>query len=259
MTAGILTIAYPEGEVELEIEPSMFLSVVDDPEQSMSPYSTDPDFQPYFAQAWASYQADRSAKDRPCGKRVRFDGVEVPAHPSGLGNLCAATVPLRPSTPPAVATATTPPLQTKPVTANPLPPTQYRFSFGLEDDTAPKRVLDRVLEASIPVPVRDLFAVSPDFRKQFCDMTTTKWVTTVPTAHVNGLSVCAPVVHVNELSGRNLGGVTREYGDQLLKSDDGLIVAHHSLPLRCLEVKVNGTERTINCVLDSGSEIVAMP
>jgi hypothetical protein len=29
--------------------------------------------------------------------------------------------------------------------------------------------------------------------------------------------------------------------------------------LRCLEAKVLGTERTITCVLDSGSEIVAMP
>ncbi|KIK76911.1 hypothetical protein PAXRUDRAFT_17860 [Paxillus rubicundulus Ve08.2h10] len=119
LKAGILTIACPEGEVELEIEPSAFLSMVDDPEQSMSPYSTDPDFQPYFAQAWASYQADRSAKDRPRRKWVQFNGVEVPAHPSGLGNLCAATVadeivspevqearentvkvPSRPSTPP---------------------------------------------------------------------------------------------------------------------------------------------------------------
>ncbi|KIK77547.1 hypothetical protein PAXRUDRAFT_106373, partial [Paxillus rubicundulus Ve08.2h10] len=165
-------------------------------------------------------------------------------------------VPSRPSTPPAIATAAAPPLPTEPVTANLLPSTQYRLSFGLEDDTAPKCILDRVLKASIPVPVKDLFVVSPDFRKQFHDMTMTKWVTTVPTTHINGLSVCMPVVHVNELSGRNLGGIAREYG---VCSDDGLIIAHHSLPLCCLEVKVNSTERTINCVLDSGSKIMAMP
>jgi hypothetical protein len=64
MTAGILTIACHEGEVELEIEPSAFLSAVDDPAQSHPPYSTDPDFQPYFAKAWASYKANRTVKEK---------------------------------------------------------------------------------------------------------------------------------------------------------------------------------------------------
>jgi hypothetical protein len=45
------------------------------------------------------------------------------------------------------------------------PASQYRYSFLLEDDTTPKRVLDRVLETSVPVPVKELFAVSPEFRK----------------------------------------------------------------------------------------------
>jgi hypothetical protein len=49
---------------------------------------------------------------------------------------------------------------------------QYRYSFPLENDTTPKRVLDRVLETSVPVQVKELFAVSPEFRKQFCDLTT---------------------------------------------------------------------------------------
>ncbi|KIK75536.1 hypothetical protein PAXRUDRAFT_18913 [Paxillus rubicundulus Ve08.2h10] len=52
-----------------------------------------------------------------------------------------------------------------------MPSTQYRFSFGLEYDMAPKHVLGQVLEASIPVPVKDLLAVLPDFRKQFHNMT----------------------------------------------------------------------------------------
>ncbi|KIK91336.1 hypothetical protein PAXRUDRAFT_13836 [Paxillus rubicundulus Ve08.2h10] len=148
------------------------------------------------------------------------------------GNLCAATVAdeivslevqeawenankvlLWPSTPPASATAPATPLPTKPITTNLLPSTKYRFSFRLEDDTAPKHILNQVLEASIPMSVKDLFTVSPDFRKQFCDMTKTKWVTTAPTAHINGLSMCVPMVHINELSKRNPGGITREYGD----------------------------------------------
>jgi hypothetical protein len=38
-------------------------------------------------------------------------------------------------------------------------------------------------------------------------------------------------VQVNELSGRDLDHVSREFGDQILRNKDGLIVAHHNLPL----------------------------
>ncbi|KAI6140460.1 hypothetical protein BKA82DRAFT_132919 [Pisolithus tinctorius] len=37
------------------------------------------------------------------------------------------------------------------------------------------------------------------------------------------------------------------------------MVAHHTLPLHCIEAKVPGTNVTINCVLNSGSEIITMP
>ncbi|KIJ08336.1 hypothetical protein PAXINDRAFT_18521 [Paxillus involutus ATCC 200175] len=70
---SILTIACPEGEVELKIEPSVFLSVVDNPEWSHHPYSTDSGFQPYFTKAWASYQANRTVKEKPHGKWATFD------------------------------------------------------------------------------------------------------------------------------------------------------------------------------------------
>jgi hypothetical protein len=95
--------------------------------------------------------------------------------------------------------------------------------------------------------VQDLLSVSPDFRKQLRDVTTSKHVTSVS------------VVHVNELSGRDSGSVSHEYGDRVLRNEDGLIIAHHTLPLRSLEAKVNGTDLTVKCVLDSGAEIVAMP
>ncbi|KIJ12985.1 hypothetical protein PAXINDRAFT_14199 [Paxillus involutus ATCC 200175] len=255
MTAGILTIACPEGEVELEIEPSTFLSIVDDPEQSHHLYSTDPDFQPYFAKAWASYQADRTAKEKPVESGSTSTVSRSLFTPLGRGNLALQHTP---STAVTSAASTVPPVSSssssRPVAANPLPPNQYRYSFALEDETAPKQVLKRVLEASIPVPVKDLFAVSPDFRKQFCDMTTTKRVTAPLVAHAS-----MPTVYMHKLSGRNPGSVAQEYGNWVLKNDNRLIIAHHSLPLRCLEPKVNGTDKMINCVLDSGSEIIAMP
>jgi hypothetical protein len=171
MTAGILTIACPEGEVKLKIEPSAFLSMVDNPGDSHHPYSTDPEFQPYFAKAWASYQADRNATEKPHAKRVRFDGVEIPLRPSGQGKSRAATVedeivspelqearkktPEVPQLPSNLPSAATPPARavptasssssasSRPVAANPLPPNQYRYSFALKDETAPKRVLEQ--------------------------------------------------------------------------------------------------------------------
>jgi hypothetical protein len=85
------------------------------------------------------------------------------------------------------------------------PAGQYRYSFPLEDDTAPKRVLDQVLETSVPVPVKELFAVSPEFRKQFRNLTTTKRVTSG--------SGSANHVQVNELSSRDPDHVSREFGD----------------------------------------------
>ena len=77
------------------------------------------------------------------------------------------------------------------------------------------------------------------------------------------MAKCIPVstntIQVNELAGRDPGEVDRAFSDRMHRSDDGLIVAHHSVPLRSLEAKIVGTSRSILGVLDSGSEIVAMP
>ena len=53
---------------------------------------TDPAFQPYIAQAWASFQADKSSMDGHSTKKVRFDGVVVLAHPTIHSNLQVASV-----------------------------------------------------------------------------------------------------------------------------------------------------------------------
>ena len=46
-----------------------------DLDKESDPAFTDPDFQAYIANAWAAFQVDRKDK----GKRVQFDGVEMPA------------------------------------------------------------------------------------------------------------------------------------------------------------------------------------
>jgi hypothetical protein len=75
MTSGILAITYPDTNAVLDIDPSAFMTAV---QVSTSLNVAEPDFQPYIAQAWASFQAERGSKDSHPTKRVHFDGVAVP-------------------------------------------------------------------------------------------------------------------------------------------------------------------------------------
>ena len=59
-----------------------------DSDEESDPAFTDPDFQAYIANAWATFQADRKDK----GKRVRFDSVEMPAQKTGPPGPRAASV-----------------------------------------------------------------------------------------------------------------------------------------------------------------------
>ena len=90
--------------------------------------------------------------------------------------------------------------------------------------------------------------MAPKVRKQLKDLSMAKRI-----------PVSTNTVQVNELAGRDPSEVDRAFGDRVHQSDNGLIVAHHSVPLRSLEAKIVGTGRSILGVLDSGSEIVAMP
>ena len=49
---------------------------------------------------------------------------------------------------------------------------QFRYLFPLEDKTAPKHLLDRVLATTVPVLVQELIAVAPEVRKQLKDLST---------------------------------------------------------------------------------------
>ena len=75
-----------------------------------------------------------------------------------------------------------------------VPTTQYWYLFPMEDDTAPRRVLDWVLGSNVPIPVKDMLIVAPEFRKQLHELITVKCVMTNPSSHV---------VQVNKLSGRD--------------------------------------------------------
>ena len=90
--------------------------------------------------------------------------------------------------------------------------------------------------------------MAPEVRKQLKDLSTAKHI-----------PVSSNTVQVNELAGRDPSEVDRAFGDHVHRSDDRLIVVHHSVPLWSLEAKIVRTSRSILRVLDSGSEIVTMP
>jgi len=97
--------------------------------------------------------------------------------------------------------------------------------------------------------VKDLFAISPEFRKQFHNLTMVKRVTNPSTN----------IVQVNKLSILDPDAISHDFSDQVLRSDEGLIVTHHSLPLQAVDAKVRGLGCVIQGVLDLDSEIIAMP
>ena len=64
----------------LDVDPSAFLMTA----TSTTDYPPVPivegvNFQPYIAQAWVAFQADRVLKDKN-KKRLLFNGVEIPPH-----------------------------------------------------------------------------------------------------------------------------------------------------------------------------------
>jgi len=96
------------------------------------------------------------------------------------------------------------------------------------------------------MPVRKLFAVSPDVRKQFRNLTTTKCIT-VGTVSVNELS-----------SQQTTEEFMRAFDQDRLRSDDGKVVVDHFAPLRCIRTVTIGG-RILTCILDQGAEVVVMP
>ena len=171
-------------------------------------------FQMYITNAWAAFQADRKDK----GKRVQFNSVEMPAqktgHPGPQAVLVAKEV-VSPVIEAMWSKLVTPPKVPAPVANRPpssKPPStsilfrndsantssfnpqgQFRYSFPLEDKTAPKCLLDRVLTTTIPVPVQELIAVAPEVHKQLKDLSMAKCIpVSTNTVQVNELTRCDP-------------------------------------------------------------------
>ena len=78
LTTGLLCSAFREMLTILDVDLSAFLMMVTSTtDYPPMPIVEDIDFQPYIAQAWVAFQADRVSKDKN-KKHLHFDGVEIP-------------------------------------------------------------------------------------------------------------------------------------------------------------------------------------
>ncbi|KIJ09421.1 hypothetical protein PAXINDRAFT_17481, partial [Paxillus involutus ATCC 200175] len=324
ITAALYTTAYGDDnslEMELEVEPSAFLHTSSaDLAIPDSSEVADPEFQAFLANAWANFQAGKGKGDQSKGKKMRFNGVEIPRRkaprvtvkeeiespavrearapgarkssplsqsttpeslprqnspsPSSSVVIIAPSILRAPGEGqpiakpmPTTARASTPPVtqQRKPVTSEHTPSKpatpaataqpaatslgtlnngQFRYSFPLADSEAPKRALDQVLGVTVPVPLKELLALSPDLRKHMKEAVTGKRVwgnLLTQDGHETPDARAGASVHCFELEGRDPEGVAREYGPKLTYSDDGRIVGNHSIPLRYIEATIVGT------------------
>jgi hypothetical protein len=90
------------------------------------------------------------------------------------------------SAPSSTSNSTSPP-PVPPLSTPTVQSTTYRYAFALEDKEADKRVVERLLNSNLNIPIRELLAVSPDVRQHFRELTTKKRVT-VGTVSVHKLS-----------------------------------------------------------------------
>ena len=282
--AGLFYRAPPEVECVIEVDPSAFVhTVVDSDTDEDEDVRRIENAKHVLALATAKLEQKRNAKGGAKGKSVRFDGVDVPSEPRARPAPASrqATVEEELVSPaiqassnkgkglevakiPSPATSDAPVTSAKsssssssasktantstPAHAVPAPPPTgtYRLSCALEDKGAEKRITDQILDITIQVPVRDIFAVSPNIRKNFRDMSSNKRVT-------------VGTVSVNELSSHPANrDWMRQYDGSHMRSDDGRIVANHYAALRCIRASTVGG-RILTCVLDQGAEVVVMP
>ncbi|KAF8124195.1 hypothetical protein EV363DRAFT_1454736 [Boletus edulis] len=240
VTTGIISLTYPNTDAILDIKPLVFLLPVDDSDDDEPLVISYPDFEPYIARAWASFQADKA---KPKGPKLCFDSVEMPPHRTGRPG--PRPVPVAEEIiSPAVEAACVIVLVPLRPTAQ-APPTTQPIAFSSKS-TIPGSLDICSLSKAMPLPSVPL---TESLRP--------------PSPYRSKNPACGSIffkqLWVNELAGKDPGSMEQEFGDRVHRSNDGLIVVHHSILLRSLEARVVEAGQTIIAVLDTGSEIVAMP
>ncbi|KAG2155019.1 uncharacterized protein EDB93DRAFT_1247974 [Suillus bovinus] len=255
--AGLYFRAALDIEIVAEIDSSAFMHTRSEPLEDEEEFEQLERIQ-LANQGYAVFTA-KHAKKTNKGKGVRFDGVDVSSRPR-LGPSSKTSKQTEEIASPQVKEAKTgkapnprtsvlkpatkAPIAT-PATASSSQAPQYRYVFLLEDKDTEKRVIDKILDTDVSLPIRDIIAASPDIWKAIKDLTMSKRVT-------------VGAVLVNELSSLpRTDQFLRDWEEHMKRAEDGRIVADHFKALRCIRGITRGGQ-VLSCVLDQGAEVIVM-
>ncbi|KAG1811328.1 hypothetical protein EV424DRAFT_1542549 [Suillus variegatus] len=250
VTAALYVRASSDVDVVLDIDPSMFIHTVTEPESDIDEDEVDV-LRAALALALATARRD-TKRGSVKGQATVTEEIISPAVQASsskgktpeVAKAIAAPAAAKSSVnvrrvtaAPATSSSSSPSIThtdladlTTPAATSTAKTASYWYSHGLEDKDADKRILERLLDTSINISARELFAVLPDLCKQFHNLATTKRIT-------------VGTVSVNELTGHPVSDDwMRDYDTKRLRSDDATIGG-----------------QVVTCVLDQGAEVVIMP
>jgi hypothetical protein len=123
---------------------------------------------------------------------------------------------------------------------------QYHYSTPVEDPAVVLKVVNRTLDVPVSITQRELLSISPEARKQYKELTTTRRVSA-------GTMEVGKLEEVPDNSPTVYSGCTIHDPD----GTDDLRVGRDSIPLCSIFPLIEG-KLTVECILDSGCQIVAM-
>jgi hypothetical protein len=187
------------------------------------PPSTRPRPQPTSKQATVEDEIISPEVQASSSKGKGLEVAKIALHNVPVANNSMERTTLAPKSAAPAPSQSTPSSTSNSTSPQPAPPlsapttqsTTYHYAFALEDKEADKRIVERLLDSNLNIPIRELLAVSPDVRQYFCELTTKKHVT-------------VGTVSVHELSGQPATDAwLKQYEGMHLRSDDGKIVVDH--------------------------------
>lgn len=142
----------------------------------------------------------------------------------------------------------------KPSEPNNLPyDKNYKFKAPIEDPELVKHVMERLWDIQIPVSIRELALVAPEFRKATRKAVTGKHVLPMGESHI-GLTVDSE--DEEDEDQYNVNGAPAICAESLVNGNLRIQEAVSLASLQSIAASVNG--KTFECTLDSGAQFVAM-
>jgi hypothetical protein len=269
-TAAPVAIPLPPTTSIKDIPPHMSQNLLEVVENLHVAISADPDNTDDNEAIIQALPQAQQAMEQKKKRQVCFNGVEMALmrkgkalesilkHPDQVRaakeNQCSATGPSAPvsrstiSTPVITTTATRniPTAAVKNTTTSDASGPQYRYSTPVEDPAIIRKVINHALDIPVSITQWEPLSISPEVQKQYKKLTTTQQVSagTIEVSKLEEVPDNSPAVYSRCMI----------YDPN---STDDLQVGHDSIPLHSIFPLVKG-KHTVECILDSGCQIVAM-